>query len=89
MFTSSFWQDVAERAIATFAQTIIALVTVGSTDLVTLDWYTILITSLIAGALAVAKALAAQHFGEDNASIVSTYTYNEVSPPSPVPDAAE
>jgi Putative lactococcus lactis phage r1t holin len=89
MFTSSFWQDVAERAIATFAQTIIALVTVGTTDLVTLDWYTILITSLIAGALAVVKALAAQKIGEDNASVVSAYTYPEPAEVSPVPDAAE
>lgn len=68
--------DAAERAIATFAQTVLALAAVASTELASLDWRAILIASLIAGGLAILKAIVASHYGEQTPSIVN-YAYSE------------
>lgn len=38
MFTLSFWQDLAVRAVKTFAQTLAALLVADGTDLLSTDW---------------------------------------------------
>lgn len=76
MFTQAFWMDALERAIATFAQTLLALAGTAMLDWVSLDWVQIAIASLIAAGLSVAKSLAASYVGsEPNASVVP-YKYD-------------
>lgn len=90
MFTTAFWKDTAERAIATFAQVLVAIVT-GSAGLdlaglAGLDWKTALITSLVAAGLAVLKALVASKFGSDG--VTPAFVSYEYVPPT-LPDVAE
>ena len=80
MFTQQFWKDTLERAVATFAQTIIALVGVNYSDAVTLDWKAIAITGLIAAGLSVLKGLAAGYYGGSNNPSVIEYEYPSVEP---------
>jgi hypothetical protein len=51
MYKSAFWKSASERAVKTFAQTMVAALGVGSTGLVDLDWPAL-------GALAASAALA-------------------------------
>lgn len=78
MWTKEFWIDLLERAIATFAQTVIALVGVNYSDAVTLDWPAILVASLIAGGLSVLKGVASSYFGVTNNPSVVQYHYDPV-----------
>jgi Putative lactococcus lactis phage r1t holin len=74
--TKTFWQDLIERAVSTFFQTLLALVGVNQTAWVTLDWAQIAATSGIAAGLAVAKGLAAFKFSSTpTPSITNTYDY--------------
>jgi hypothetical protein len=59
MFTWSFWKDALERTIRTFAQTLAAVILVGQTSLVDMDWSADL---GIAGAAALASLLSALAF---------------------------
>lgn len=62
MFTQEFLTDTTERAVATFAQTFIAIVGVmaplTNTDLLSVNYAPIMLVSLVAAGLAVLKALA-------------------------------
>ena len=51
MYTVSFWKRVGERALKTFAQTMVAALGVGATGMVDLDWSSL-------GALSAAAAIA-------------------------------
>lgn len=78
MFTIEFWRDALERAIATFAQTIIALAGVNISDAISLDWVAILIAGLIAAGLSILKGLAASKLGnQTNPSLTQKYDYPE------------
>lgn len=75
MYTKLFWKDAAERALATFAQTLIAIVGVMAPmtelDLLELNYGPILLVSFVSGMLSVLKSLAAaQKAGTDTASLV-------------------
>ncbi|OSM43450.1 hypothetical protein BCY76_008000 [Nesterenkonia sp. PF2B19] len=66
MYSTTFWKDAAERAVATIAQTWAALIVVavggeitGVIDHASIDWAGIGITGLIAGLLSVLKAIGA------------------------------
>lgn len=84
MFTMNFWKDAFERAIATFAQTFVALIGVELTGWTDLNWYHLAVTSLIAAGLSVLKSVAVVNLGaEHNASIVG---YEYESEPDTVPD---
>lgn len=67
MFTRKFFADLAERAVATFAQTFLALVTVDgvSVDL-HVDLGTVAVASLTAAAFSALKSLAATRVGAPN-----------------------
>ena len=75
MFTKLFIKDMAERSIATFAQTFIATVAVlaptGGLSLLEVNYMPVLLVSLVAAALSVLKAVAASYkSGTDTASLV-------------------
>lgn len=85
MFTEKFWVDAAERAIATFAQVVLSIVTVlfPATAIdngynlevamqVAMDsWYLVLLAGLGGAFYAVLKAIvAANKAGTDTASLV-------------------
>ena len=75
MYTKLFWKDATERAIATFAQTFIAIVGVlapmTDTALLDVNYPPVIIVSLVAAGLSVLKALAAAaKAGTDTASLV-------------------
>jgi hypothetical protein len=76
--TKTFWQDLVERAVSTFFQTLLALVGVNQTEWINLDWQQIAITSGIAAGLAVAKGLAAFKWVDGpTPSMVDVYTYED------------
>jgi hypothetical protein len=52
--TTAFWKDAAVRALKTFAQAVLALMTTGSVGITHLDWLTVL---NVAGAAALASVL--------------------------------
>lgn len=75
MFTKTFIKDMAERAIATFCQTVIAIigVTYMSNPLVLLDinWIPVLIAGFIGAILSILKAIVASFTGDkSSASLV-------------------
>lgn len=74
MFTKKFWIDVTERAIKTFAQTLLAT---GALDVMSTDLATSLSTkafgALLAAGVSVITSLASTGFGQrDSASLVDT-----------------
>ena len=66
MWTWTFWKDAAERAISTAAQAAIALLsTLGVTvGLENVPWAAVASTAVLAGLLAVLKALVASRVGD-------------------------
>ncbi len=58
MFTTTFWKDAAERAVATFAQTLIALVGTEAVDILNVTIWDSIAASAVAGVLSVLKAVA-------------------------------
>lgn len=75
MFTKLFWRDAAERAISTFAQTVLATVGVlaplSGTDLLSVNYVPVLLVGVVASALSVLKSIiAATKAGTDTASLV-------------------
>lgn len=59
MWTVTFWKDTAERAIATAAQTLAALLGVDALNLLAVSWPALLSAAGAAALLSVLKALAA------------------------------
>lgn len=75
MFTMAWLKDTAERAIATAAQTIIALLGADGFDLLDVDVYEVMGVSLGALALSVLKSLVASKMHDPNsASLVDLDT---------------
>jgi hypothetical protein len=72
MFTSTFLKDAAERAVATFAQTLVALVGTNAVDILSVNLADSVKASLVAGALSLVKSYAAARgpIGDDSASAV-------------------
>ena len=68
MWTVSFWKGAGERALRTFAQTLVALIGVGSVSIVTLPWGEVLAVSATAAVLSVLTSIVASGVGEDGPS---------------------
>jgi hypothetical protein len=68
-WTAAFWRAVAERAISTFAQSLVAVLSVGGLDLMSVPWWAALSTAGFATLLSVAKCVAANKFGNAGPSL--------------------
>lgn len=80
MFTATFWRSAAERAIKTLAQSLIAILAVGQTNILTVDWTQALAVAATATLLSVLTSIASGGVGNFGPSLT-----NEVSLP-PVVD---
>jgi len=75
MFTKSFLLQLAERAIKTFAQTLVALAGASQMDWLNLDWQHLTATAAIAAGLSVLTSIASDRVGPiDSPSMVDTFT---------------
>lgn len=72
MWTWTFWKDALERAVSTFAQTLLgAWGTDWAVDDVTLGWEGVLLTAGIAAGFSLLKSVAASRVGQPaDASLV-------------------
>ena len=75
MFTKSFLLQLAERAVKTFAQTLVALAGASQMDWLNLDWQHLTATAAIAAGLSALSSIASNRVGPiDSPSIVPTFT---------------
>ena len=65
MFTKQFWKDTAERAVRTFAQTLIGALGAGFVVTDIAQWKAALIASGFAAVLSVLMSLAGTRVGDD------------------------
>ena len=71
MFTTIFWKDAGERALKTFAQTAVAMVTASSMSFMTMDITNILMVSLMAAVVSLFTSIASTTVGSGtSASLV-------------------
>lgn len=69
MTTSAFWRAALERAVKTFAQTLVALMAVGVADLLAFDWPTALSAAGFATVLSLLTSVASNSIGGPGPSI--------------------
>ena len=60
--TSAFWQGAAERAIKTFAQALLGVLTSGATGLLDVDWVAALSVAALATVVSLLTSLATPDF---------------------------
>ena len=71
MWTTRFWKDAVERALKTFAQTLIALLGVGGFGIIDAPWLSSLSVAGLAALLSVLSSVASATVGEQgSASLV-------------------
>ncbi len=70
MFSKAFALATAERAVKTFAQTLVALLSVGATGLLDVDWPVALSAAGLATLLSVLTSIASGTVGNDSPSLV-------------------
>ncbi|MEN8654264.1 holin [Streptomyces sp. 21So2-11] len=63
MFTAAFWKATGERALRTFAQALVAVLTAGATNLIDVNWLAAVSTAGLATLLAVFTAIGASGVG--------------------------
>lgn len=64
MFTKEFWLEASERALKTFAQTLLALLGAVSFNVFTADWQTLIGVSLGAAVLSYATSIVSAEIGD-------------------------
>lgn len=69
MFTAVFWKAAAERAIKTLAQSLVAILAVGQTTILTVDWQQALAVAATATALSVLTSIASSGVGHPGPSL--------------------
>jgi Putative lactococcus lactis phage r1t holin len=78
MFTYRFWQLTGERAVKTFAQSLVAILSAAGVGLLTAPWTTALPTAAMATVLSVLTSIASTQVGEPNSpSLVSPGSASE------------
>lgn len=65
MTTAAFWRATAERALRTFAQALIAVISLDGADLLTVDWPQSLSVAGLAAVISVLTSVAASGAGGD------------------------
>ena len=63
IFDKRFWIAAGERAVKTFAQTLIALIGTGAVGIMDLDWAQMLSVSATATLLSILTSIASSNFG--------------------------
>ena len=82
MFGHYFWQATLERAVKSFAQSLVALLSAQSMGLLDVDWVTTLSTAGMATLLSVLTSIGSTHVGNSqDPSVVA-------SPPAPAATSA-
>ncbi|MGH3812106.1 MAG: holin [Pseudonocardiaceae bacterium] len=66
MFTYRFWQLTSERAVKTFAQSLVAILSATGVGLLTAPWSTALSTAGMAALLSVLTSMASAPVGESD-----------------------
>jgi len=69
MYDIRFWKAAAERAIKTFAQTLVALIGTGMVGIMSLDWPQMLSISATATVLSVLTSVASANVGSPGPSL--------------------
>ena len=65
MFGTYFWKSTAERALKSFAQSLLAVLSASSMGLLDVDWVTSLSTAGMATILSVLSSIASTRVGSD------------------------
>jgi hypothetical protein len=78
IWSGLFWKDTTERVIATVAQVLITILSVDGLDLVNFDFEAGLVSCIIAGALVILKAVAANAVTDSSVSPASFATEDGV-----------
>ena len=68
---SKFFKDLAERAVKTFCQSLIAVGLAGATDLLSVDWLNALSVAGLATLISVLMSIASLSIGDETASVVN------------------
>lgn len=71
MFTKKFIKDLAERAIKTLCQSLIAVGLAGATDLMSVDWLNALSVAGLATVISILTSVVSAIPGDDTASLVN------------------
>lgn len=71
MFTASFWKATGERAVKTLAQSLIAVLAVGQTTVLSVDWTQALAVAATATLLSVLSSVASSGFGNTGPSLAN------------------
>ena len=75
LWTKTFWIATAERAIKTFAQAAVAILTAGATGLLEVDWAGVASASALAALVSVLTSVASNNVGPTpGPSLAGEYT---------------
>lgn len=75
MWTRKYWQDLAERAIKSFAGGLAAILTAGATSVLDVDWTQALSVAALAAAASVLTSIASAPFGTPQSASLVSATY--------------
>jgi hypothetical protein len=89
MFTYPFWRAATERAVKSFAQSLLAVLGVGGLGLLNVDWLTALSTAGMATLLSVLTSIASESVGPqgDPSVVPSVVPAQQPAPPETQPSA--
>lgn len=71
MFTKTFLKDTAERAVKTFAQSMVAVMTAGATGVLDVDWKNAVSVALLATLVSVFTSIGSGTVGDQSASAIN------------------
>lgn len=77
MFNQTFLKDTAERAVKTFAQSMVAVMTAGATGVLDVDWVNSLSVSLLATLVSVLTSIGSGTVGDQSASVINLNKENK------------
>lgn len=77
MFTKVFWKDAGERAVKTFAQAAVALLTAGATGLLGIDWPQLLSVAGLAALVSILTSVGSDTFGDRGTASLVTRDFED------------